>query len=92
MERRIRRTKREVMGIKTALDSCSDPKLKFDLQLKYNKISSLLHRQNTDYNNFCKNNHLKPLRDRLKIAKWSREEAAKSAGAARRYEQAKNKI
>ena len=91
LERRIRKTKREVMGMQEAVDKCEDESLKFELQQTLDRKSYLLSRQNKAYNEFCKENSLRPLSERLQIARWNREQAAKSRGAARRYQNAKGK-
>lgn len=85
-ERRIRKTKREVAGLQTSVENCPDKKLKFELQQELDRKSALLSKQNKAYNQFCRENDLKPLRERLQIAEWNREKAMKAAGAARRYE------
>lgn len=88
LERRIRKTKREVMAYRTAIDSCKDENLKFELQQAYDRKAYLLSKQNKAYNDFCNKNNMKKLNDRLKIAKWNREQAAKARGAAQRYKAA----
>nr|DAF02369.1 MAG TPA: minor capsid protein [Caudoviricetes sp.] len=89
-ERRIRKTKREVAGLQTSVENCPDKKLKFELQQELDRKSALLSKQNKAYNQFCRENDLKPLRERLQIAEWNREKAMKAAGAARRYERRNN--
>ncbi len=89
LERRIRKTKRIVAGMQTAVEACQDPQAKSELQMQLDKKSFLLQRQNKAYNDFCKENELRPLADRLSIARWGREQAAKARGAARRYQNAK---
>lgn len=89
-ERRIRKTKREVMGLKTAIDNVKDDKLKFDLDMEYQRKSALLQKQNSDYNDFCDKNNVKRLQERLAIAKWDRQQAAAARGAARRYKNARD--
>lgn len=89
LERRIRKTKREVMGLQTAVDNCKDPNLKLELQGDLDRKSYLLQNQNKAYDDFCKQNNLKKLNDRIQIARWGREEAARARGAARRYQNAK---
>lgn len=91
LERRIRKTKQSVMGLQTAVENCKDDALRFELQAELDRKSYLLQKQNKAYNEYCKTNELRPLADRLKIARWGREQAAKSRGAARRYETAKKK-
>ena len=89
LERRVRKTKREVMGLQEAVDKCQDEAARFELQQTLDRKSYLLSRQNEAYNEFCKENSLRPLSERLQIARWNREQAAKARGAARRYQNAK---
>lgn len=85
LERRIRKTKREVVARQVAVDECTDEKLKFGLQLELDKKSYLLQKQNAAYKDFCERNNLKTQQDRLRIAEWNRQTAAKASGAAKRY-------
>lgn len=89
LERRVRKTKREVMGMQEAVEKCQDEAAKFELQQTFDRKSYLLSRQNKAYSDFCKQNDLRPLQERLQVAKWSREQAAKARGAARRYSSSK---
>ena len=91
LELRIRKTKREVMGMQEAVDKCKDESAKFEMQLELDRKSYLLQRQNKAYNEFCKENDLRTQQERLQIARWNREQAAKARGAARRYQNAKGK-
>lgn len=88
LERRIRKTKREVMGWKEAVDAETDDKAKFELDLQYQKKASLLQKQNEAYKDYCEKNNLRPLADRITIARWNRQQAAAARGAAKRYENA----
>lgn len=88
LERRIRNTKREVMGLKEAVDNCKDDKLKFELDMEYQRKSALLDKQNKAYKDYCDKNGLRPLSDRIQIAKWDRQQAAAARGAAKRYKNA----
>lgn len=78
LERRIRNTKREVMG----WDAAGDKEM-------YERKSALLQRQNAEYNQFCEENGLKKQSERIHIAKWNRSEAAKARAAAKRYNDGK---
>ena len=89
LERRIRDTKRKVQNLQTAVDNCKDEKLKFELQQKLDRKSYTLSQQNKAYKQYCEENGLKSYAERLKVAKWDRQQAAKAAGAARRYQNAK---
>ena len=89
LERRIRDSKRKVQNLQTAVDNCQDEKLKFELQQKLDRKSYTLSQQNKAYQKYCKDNNLKEYAERLKVAKWDRQQAAKAAGAARRYQNAK---
>lgn len=89
LERRIRDSKRKVQNLQTAVDNCKDEKLKFELQQKLDRKSYTLSKQNKEYKQYCKDNNLKEYAERLKVAKWDRQQAAKATGAARRYQNAK---
>ncbi len=89
IERKIRRTKRQVMGAKAAVDACPDGTLKHDLDMLYQKKAALLKKQNDYYNEHCERHGQKRLQERLAIAKWDRQQAAAARGAAQRYENAK---
>ena len=89
LERRVRKTKREVMGLQEAVEKCQDEATKFEVQQALDRKSYLLSKQNRAYSEFCKANDLRPLIERLQIARWNREQAAKARGAARRYQNAK---
>lgn len=89
LESRVRKTKRAVMGMQVAVEKCQDEAARAVLQQELDRKSFLLQRQNRVYQDFCKYNNLRPLSERLKIARWSREQAAKARGAARRYQNAK---
>lgn len=89
LERRVRKTKREVMGMQKAVEKCQDEAAKFELQQALDRKSYLLQKQNKAYNDYCKANDLRTQAERLAVAKWSREQAAKARGAARRYQNAK---
>ena len=92
LERRIRKTKREVIGMQEAVDKCKDESVKFEMQLDLDRKSYLLQRKTKAYNEFCKANDLRTQQERLQIARWSREQAAKARGAARRYQNAKGEL
>ena len=89
LERRIRKTKQAVMGLQTAVENCKDDALRLELQAELDRKSYLLQKQNKAYKEYCSTNELRPLADRLKIARWGREQAAKARGAAKRYKTAK---
>lgn len=91
LERRIRDSKRKVQNLQTAVDNCKckDEKLKFELQQKLDRKSYTLSKQNKAYKQYCEENGLKSYAERLKVARWDRQQVAKAAGAARRYQNAK---
>ena len=91
LERRIRDTKRKVLGMQEAVDKCPDERAKFELQRELDRKSALLQKQNKAYQDYCRNNNLRPLADRIQIARWNRQTAAKAIGAAKRYNTGKGK-
>ena len=76
LERRIRTTKRRLMGYQTEGD-----------QAQYERTAALLQRQNAAYNAYCEENNLKKRSDRISIAKWDRKQAAQARAAAKRYKE-----
>ena len=88
-ERRIRKTKREVLGLQAGVDNAPNEKARFALQQDLDRKSYLLQKQNAAYKAYCKQNDLRELKDRLMIAKWNRQNAEKARGAAKRYKTAK---
>ena len=89
LERRIRKTKREVMGLKEGVDSAPSEQAKFVADMEYQRKAALLAKQNAAYKDYCERNNLRPLADRIQIAKWDRQQAAAARGAAKRYDNAK---
>ena len=85
LERRIRKTKREVMGLKEGVESAPSEQAKFALDMEYQRKAALLAKQNNAYQEYCSNNSLKPLQERLQIARWDRKQAAAARGAAQRW-------
>lgn len=92
LERRIRNTKRETMGKRVAVENAKTDEARKKLEREYQKSAALLQKQNKAYNEFCEENGLKKLRERITIAKWDRSEAAKARAAAKRYEENKNEL
>ena len=91
LERRIRNTKREVIGLKEAVDTAPSEQARFANYMDYQRKSALLAKQNKAYRDYCTENGLKPLNDRIQIARWDRQQAAAARGAAKRYENEKRK-
>ena len=60
MERDIRATKRQIIGYQAAMEATGDQKLKADLQADCEAESMKLHRQQTQYNDLCKQTDHKP--------------------------------
>lgn len=85
LERRIRKTKREVMGLQEAVSKAETPEAVEKLQREYDRKAALLARQNAAYNDFCEENGLKKLSERITVAKWDRSQAAKARAAAKRW-------
>ena len=85
LERRIRDTKREVLGLKESMDKCQDEFTKSELERMYMRKSALLSKQNKAYDDYCIQNGMKKLNDRISIARWDRKQAAAARGAAQRW-------
>ena len=78
-EARIRRDKVEIAGYKAAAQNAADSELRAALGDKAAKAEARLQRHTQDYNQFCADNDLNPLNDRLYVAK--RSQAAAPAAA-----------
>ena len=85
MERRIRDSKRKCMGLKHGLDSATTDEAKASAEALYQKEAALLQKRNKAYNDFCEENGLKRKSERITIAQWDREQAAKARAAAKQY-------
>jgi len=83
-EARIRKQKLKVLGLREAIDAAQDTEVKATLQDEYSKAALKLQRYNKAYNDFCEDNNLHKLNDRITVAKWNRSEAAKATAAARK--------
>lgn len=90
MERSIRKTKRELLMKQQEIDMVAEVDVKDILQQDYDRLSYRLRQQNKAYNDFCDKNNLQKQSDRLKVAGFKREQAAKVNGRARAYEYWKN--
>lgn len=87
MDRRIRKTKRELQNLQNAIDKETDPVIKERFEKQFERKSALLKKQNEAYNDFCEETGQSRLPDRINIAKWQRSETAKrSIKAAKDYE------
>lgn len=86
MERGIRKTKRETMGWQNAAEKEKDSAKKALFEAEHQKKAALLQKQNKAYNVFCEETGQKRRAERLHIAKWDRQQAAKARGAARKIE------
>lgn len=89
MEAAIRISKTKLLGLKTAIDVCTDLETKAALQEDYSATALRLGDQNAAYNKFCEDNGLKRYYDRLSVARWNRSEATRAAQAARKATQQK---
>lgn len=88
LERRIRKTKRETIGLRESMEKAKTPESVEKLTRAYERKAALLSRQNAAYNEFCEENGLKRLSERITIAKWDRSQAAKARAAAKKWKDA----
>lgn len=89
-ERAIRKSKAALMAYSKAIENCKEERAKFDLQLEYDKRAARLQKQNKSYREFCEENNLQMEQERIKVAKWQREQATQAVKGAKRYQSAKN--
>lgn len=86
MERSIRATKRRLLMKQQEIDLVAETDVKEILQNDYDKLAYKLREQNKAYNEFCTENDLQKQSDRLKVAGYKREQAAKARDRARAFE------
>lgn len=84
MEGRIRTNKRKLLGYETAIDAAKDAEMKAEFRRKYEKTASRMMQQNAVYKKFCTENGLKTFNERLQVAYWNRQQAAKAAAVAKK--------
>ena len=78
------------MGLKHGVDSATTPEGKALAEAEYQKQAALFEKRNKSYNDFCEENGLKRKSERITIAKWDREQAAKARAAAKKWENRPN--
>ena len=78
-EARIRRDKVEMAGYQAAAENATDGALRAALEDKAARAAARMQKHTQDYNQFCRENDLKPLNDRLYVAKRSQAAAPKAA-------------
>lgn len=83
LERRIRKTRREVMTLQGAIDKTPDEATRLELQEAYRKKAAKLMDQEAEYDAFCKENDLRKLYDRLEVARYGPKQARAAERAAR---------
>ena len=82
IERNIRKVKREVQALQTASENAS-AETKADIDAQYKKRAQRLTALNKQYKQYCEANKLKTRQERLHIAGWNRQQAAKASAVAR---------
>lgn len=90
LERRIRATKRKIVGYQAAMEGLPDGPEKDAARHEYEKRCDLLRTQNEAYRSYCEQHDLRPLNERIAIAEWDRKQAKESLKAARRYRENKH--
>lgn len=72
MERAIRKQKRKNEALKDAANTATDPDIKKELREKAQRAAQRLKQQKVAYEDFCAENDLRPLPERLRIGKANR--------------------
>lgn len=89
MERAIRKTKRELLMKQAELGGIAETDVRDMLQPEYDNLAYRLRIQNKKYNEFCSKHNLRTQSERVKVAGFKREQAAKANGRARIVENRK---
>lgn len=85
LERRIRKSKGKLLEDRAAIDSAKTESVKEKMKRRYDRQAATLERQNKAYNEFCEETGFKRRQDRLHKGGFTKAEANKASGAARRY-------
>lgn len=85
LERRIRKSKGKLLEDSSAIEAAKSDAVKEKMQRKYDRQAATLERQNKAYNEFCEETGFKRRQDRLHKGGFTKAEASKASGAARRY-------
>lgn len=89
MERAIRKTKRELLMKQAELGGIAETDVRDMLQPEYDNLAYRLRMQNKKYKEFCSKHNLRTQSERVKVAGFKREQAAKANGRARIVENRK---
>lgn len=73
LERRIRKTKREIISLVEAKNDSRDELATSEFNRLISKKEKLLARQNEQYKKYCADNKLRPQEQRLAVAGWNRQ-------------------
>ena len=71
MERRIRKAKRELMALRQGVEDAKDPDTAQEIKDRYDRKKKRLLAMDQEYRDFCKDNGLKPLYDRINISGYT---------------------
>lgn len=80
-ERQIRSFKSKLIALNEAIENANQSEVKSALQEEYTKEAQNLAAYSKKYTKFCTENNLRKLDDRISVAKWNREQAAKARQA-----------
>lgn len=81
MERAIRKSKKEYIAYKAALDQCQDNDTYKELLARYERKAATLGKQNKRYIEYSAENNVKTQQERLKVYQWNKDQAAAARGA-----------
>lgn len=76
----IRKSKKEYIAYKAALDQCQDNDTYKELLARYERKAATLGKQNKRYIEYSAENNVKTQRERLKDYQWNKDQAATARG------------
>lgn len=87
MERTIRKSRKQCIAYKAALEKCTDNEAYEEMSKVYERRAATLGKQNKRYIEYCADNNVKTQQERLKVYKWNKEQAvaARAASAKSRF-------
>ncbi len=92
MERAIRKSKRGLAALDSAIGSADDEELKAKLQSDFDRKSNTLKRQEARLSDFCESNGLLPRNDRTRVIGFGRSVSQKAVHGNNRYLKSKKPL
>lgn len=85
MERAIRKSRKQCIAYKAAIEKCVDNETYEKMYRAYERKAATLGKQNKRYIEYCIDNNVKTQQERLKVYRWNKEQAEAARATAAKY-------